>query len=153
MEDINAIVQLLQAIGSASGPWAIVGIVLTGAIRIIRLPLIQGILGSINPALAWDKWPIGVKLGLPFALAFLGVFLPGLLVGGLGVGTAIVAALAAALTAIGSHVATKEAGAAMTEAAVAKNPAYQPGTIRQAVGIALPIDKKKLMEKMMSPLP
>lgn len=145
-EIINEIIAGVQQQAGLGG-WAAVvgslGVVVTMAVRAFRM---------WKPDV-WDRLHPLVKLALPFLAAALGSLALGI-AGALAakvalgsvIGKLIIAALGAGVAAISGHHVTKAAGQTMDMAMVAKDPDYQPGTLRKigSLAVDLPnIDKAK----------
>lgn len=148
MEDTQAIAEILISVFNAGGPWAALGAVLVGLLRLLRLPLVQTLLAAINPKLSWNAWPTWAKWAMPFILALGGALIPALIAGG-SWPVALAGAIAAGVSAIGMHEGTKAAGKALDNASMNRNSEYQPGPIRKAISPVLPVDKKLLKKKLL----
>lgn len=149
--DVQALTDIFNSVLSAGGPWAMLGALLVGVVRLLRLPLVQSLLQAISPKLAWDSWPGWAKVALPFMLSMAAALIPALIAGG-SVTAAIAGAVAAGVSAIALHSGTKAVGSAIDGAAVSKNPSYQPGPVRKAVSPVLPVDASKLKAKLLNPV-
>lgn len=147
--DPQVVIAVVQAVLSAGSPWAALGALLMGLLRLLRLPLVQSILVSINPRLGWESWPQWAKMALPFILALGASLISALLAGG-SWAVALTGAILAGLSAVTLHVGTKAAGSAIDGASVKANPEYQPSVLRKAVSPILPVDEKRLKDKLMN---
>jgi hypothetical protein len=96
MDDLNQIVQLIKDTygAAAGGALAAISVAIYGCIRIVRLPLVQMVLGKISPKLAWSSWPKWAAMLFVFLLTAVGAFLSAL-----ALGTAWLPALIGALSA------------------------------------------------------
>ncbi len=120
--------ELLGVLGKISG-----GIWL--GLNGFRDPRVQAIL---PPGLRWEAWPLGVKLGVVIGGSFVAATLAKV-----SEGTAILGALVAAAS-IAINEVTRHLGYAQTAAAVGKDPSYKPSALREALSIALPINRELL---------
>jgi len=94
--DIAQIVQLIQDTygAAAGGALAAISVAVYGLVKIVRLPLIQVVLGKISPKLTWTAWPKWAAMLFVFVLTAAGAFLSAL-----ALGTAWLPALIGALSA------------------------------------------------------
>lgn len=136
--------QLIEGITQQAGlgGWAAVvgslGVVVTMAIRFFR----------VRWPKRFDRLHPFAKIALPFAAAAVGTLVIGI-AGAMAAGTSlgsvigklIAAAIAAGITAIGAHEATKSAGVTMDMMMVAKDPSYEPGTLRKMSSLVIDIPK------------
>ena len=104
--DINAVVQFVKDIQAASAGGALVAasVALFGLIKILRLPLLQALLGKISPKLQWGAFPKWVCVLVVFVISAVGSFLVALAAGTAAVPAligAVVAAIPLALGAMG----------------------------------------------------
>ena len=151
MEDQQALNDIIVSVLSAGGPWATLGAILMGALRLLRIPIVQQVLVAINPKFGWAAWPQWVKMALPFILALSASLISALVAGG-GWTAALSGAILAGLSAITLHTGTKAAGSAIDNASVRRDSEYQPGPIRKAMSPVLPVDEKALAKKLMNSL-
>ena len=105
------------------------------AIRIMRMGWFQMLLPQ---ALQWDSLPVEVRQVL-VGVASCGGAVVVSLAGGMPVQEALVAALPVALGAVGWHKAVQGVGDAIDMRALKLDPDYQPGTVRKATSIVVPI--------------
>lgn len=134
MSDLEVIISFVVEVAKAGGPYAMLGVLLTGLLKIYRLELIQRFLPA---KLRWDQLPPFAKVALPFGLALLGVGLPAYLLGSMGLVAALVAGVSAGLTAIGLHHGIKESKPVVVD----------------RTDSALPVGKQALMEKLLNKKP
>lgn len=107
------------------------------AIRTMRTQLVQNML---PPGLQWMAWPAWLKWLVPFVLALLGTVLYDVNLG-LTPWEAVANAFAAAVAATAGHSLTKAAGQAEQGVRLRRDPMYQPGLVRKAASVVLPIRK------------
>lgn len=124
------------------GGWAAVvggiGVVVTAAIRLFRMRWPERF-NRLHPI---------AKIALPFAAAFAGSLIIGIagsIAGGIALGSVfgklVVAAIAAGVAAIGAHETSKVAGVTMDAAMIARDPNYQPGTLRKMSSLVVDLPK------------
>jgi hypothetical protein len=123
--ELQPILDLAQAALDAKqlGALGVLGVLLTGAVKLYKLPLTQRLLGSIptvGPYLAWGNLsPLG-RVAVVFLLSAAGALLSAVAMG-TGWGASLVGALVVGLTAIGTH---------QTVSAVARKPASEVASLR-----------------------
>lgn len=137
--------EFLAAFHSAVWPWGYLGVGLTFALRLLRVPAVQAFLPK---RLRWDSWSPKTKVAVPFLLAALATLIPAAATKTLSIDT-VQAAIQAGLMAVALHHGTKFLGSKMTEAALSKDPKYQPGYIRRSFSPLLPVDKKLLTKNLL----
>jgi hypothetical protein len=123
---------------------AIAAVVL--AIRWLRKPIVQDLIGMITPQLCWFAWPSEVRKACVFAVSLGASFLAAM-VAGQGILISLVASIPVAISAIVTHKTTKAIGHAQTRRALKKNPDYRkPGGIRTSLDFlgVLPVDHKSI---------
>lgn len=101
MEDIQVIIDTIKSATGAGGPLAIAAGLVYGAIKILRLGLIQTLLGKLSPKAVWANWPKWVCILVVCLVAGIGAVLTALATG-TGWVAALVAGIVAAVGAIGT---------------------------------------------------
>jgi hypothetical protein len=136
--DIQA---LIEAYGD--GGWlAVAAMTVTVAVRVWRKPAVQG---RLPAKLRWKVIPPLAQWGIIGLGALIASVLTGL-AAGVGWSAALSAAVPVALAAVCGHKATKAVGHARTakvvEDAARRGLKYEPGSIRRALDVVLPLDRK-----------
>jgi hypothetical protein len=124
MEDLNIIVQIIKDThgAAASGVLAAISVAVYGVIKVLRLPLVQRVLGKISPKLAWASWPKWIAMLVVFVLTAVGALLSALALGS-GWGPASIGALSAAVpAALGAMGVDAAVGAVLTKPEPPANP-------------------------------
>lgn len=115
--DIQAILEIIKS--STTGTLGALGAasaLVYGLIKIIRLNLIQALLGRISPKAQWKSWPKVWCMVFVFSLTLVGSFL-GALATGIGWLPALVGGIMAGLVAMGGDAAVSSVGTPSTTVA------------------------------------
>jgi ABC-type transport system involved in cytochrome c biogenesis permease component len=122
MNDIQSIIDLIKETSGAAagGALALASAVMYGLIKLIRIPIVQTLLGKLSPKLTWSSWPKWAAALCVFGLTLLGAFLSALAVGTPWL-TAIIGAFSAAVP-----VALGAMGVDAAVGAVASGPIIKP---------------------------
>lgn len=123
--ELQPILDLAQAALDAKhlGVLGVLGVLLTGAVRVYKLPVVQRLLGAIpkvGPYLAWDGMTVMGRVTVVFLLSAAGALLSAVAMG-TGWAASLVGALVIGLTAIGTNEAVK---------AVVRKPAAEGVSLR-----------------------
>lgn len=127
---------LLAAIGGA----------LMTFVRLFRTDAIQTL---IPQQYRWERWHALYQLAFVFGLSLAGATITALSTG-LALGSALEAGIVVGLAAMGWNTATKSVGEQMTINAVAKDTTYKPSALRDALSIALPVNRDLLTKVALS---
>ena len=118
--DIQTIIDTIKSATGAGGPIAIAAGLVYGLVKILRLPLVQTVLGKlVGPKALWANWPKWVCMLVVCGVAGVGAALTALATG-TGWVAAIVAGLVAAVGAMGADSVVSNVAAPSTN--VAANP-------------------------------
>jgi hypothetical protein len=101
MEDIQVIIDTVKSATGAGGALAIAAALVYGAIKILRLKLVQTVLGKLSSKALWANWPKWVCMLVVCGVAGIGAVLTALATG-TGWTAAIVGGLVAAIGAMGT---------------------------------------------------
>jgi len=102
MNDIQIIIDTIKAATGAGGPLAIAAALVYAAVKLLRLPTVQAVLGKIvGPKALWANWPKWVCMLVVCGVAGIGSALTALATG-TGWVAAIVGGIVAAIGAMGA---------------------------------------------------
>jgi len=101
MQDIQTIIDTIKSATGAGGAIAIAAGLVYGSIKILRLGLVQTLLGKLSPKALWVNWPKWVCMLVVCLVAGVGATLTALTTG-TGWVAAIIAGIVAAVGAMGT---------------------------------------------------
>lgn len=134
---LNEIILVAQQLWAEAKGLGLLGAALLFGIRIFRLPAVQA---KVPAKIRWRRWPQLLKWAAPVVFAFAGT-LAWKIGADLGWGAAVTFALTSAGASIITHKVTKQVGDVEGKAKLANDPTYQPGWIRKAARLVVPISK------------
>jgi hypothetical protein len=96
--DIQVIIDLIKSTygAAAGGALAAISVAVYGLVKVLRLSVVQALLGKISPKLQWEAWPKWLAALVVFLLTAVGAFLAALAAGTAWL-PALIGALGAAL--------------------------------------------------------
>lgn len=137
--DVQQITDIVKSVGGGYNALGLLGAIaaaLAGLVRLMRLPLVQRVLGAFSPRLQWSAWPKGAKLAFVFGVSTACAVLTALAGQTPLSMPVIVAGIVVGLGAIASNEVTEAVGAV---AAPVIN--KLPASIRAPVGLMFPVPK------------
>ena len=118
MADIQVIIDTIKGATGAGGAFAIAAALVFGFVKILRLGLVQTLLGKLSPKALWVNWPKWACMLMVCGVALVGSFLTAL-ASGTGWLPALIAGVVAAVTAMGTDAIVSNVTAPSTTVAAA----------------------------------
>lgn len=143
MEDIKAIVEMLQEVWAASGGnWKLLlPFIPLATIQVYKLPFVQEFIGARWPNLQWGLLPKWAQMILAFVLGSAPVLGAQLLMGVAPV-TALVMALGAGAAAVFGYKPLQKGSTLL----LSKPLSYVPSPLTRATSLVVPVDLKRVEE-------